>query len=75
MIETAFNGEMIERRKIRNGWLEKTILTGSIEKIVVDISCYRAGTFEPLTVKKRRGRLDEIDEIFLFTLREGIYNR
>jgi transposase-like protein len=78
VIETALNEEMTEHLgyekndpagresgNIRNGTREKTILTDSVGSIGIGVPRDRAGTFEPVIVKKRQRRLGEVDEIVL----------
>ena len=78
VIETALNEEMTEHLgygkndpvgresgNIRNGTREKTILTDSVGSIGIEVPRDRAGTFEPVIVKKRQRRLGEVDEIVL----------
>ena len=85
VIETALNEEMTEHLgyekndpagresgNIRNGTREKTILTDSVGSIGIEVPRDRAGTFEPVIVKKRQRRLGEVDEIVLSLYAKGL---
>ena len=85
VIETALNEEMTEHLgyekndpagresgNIRNGTREKTILTDSVGSIGIGVPRDRAGTFEPVIVKKRQRRLGEVDEIVLSLYAKGL---
>ena len=85
VIETALNEEMTEHLgyekndpagresgNIRNGTREKTLLTDSVGSIGIGVPRDRAGTFEPVIVKKRQRRLGEVDEIVLSLYAKGL---
>jgi putative transposase len=84
VLETALNEEMPEHLgheknrategralpNVRNGTRPKTVLTHATGK--VDVPRDRDGTFEPVIVKKRQRRLNEVDEIVLSLYARGL---
>lgn len=78
MIETALDEEMNEhvgydkhdpagrnRENSRNGTRSKTILTDAAGDVEIEVPRDRDGSFEPVIVKKRQRRLNEVDEVVL----------
>ena len=57
---------------IRNGTRSKTVISGNTGPVEIDVPRDRAGTFEPQIVKKRQGRLGEVDEIVLSLYAKGL---
>ncbi|GAC1611638.1 MAG: hypothetical protein NVS3B26_26510 [Mycobacteriales bacterium] len=71
MLETALNEQMTEHLghaknradpgretgNVRNGTRPKTVLTGATGHVLIGVPRDRAGTFEPVIVKKRQRRL------------------
>ena len=47
----------------RNGTRPKTVLTDAAGKVDIEVPRDRAGTFEPVIVKKRQRRLNDVDAI------------
>src|ERR1700742_1129934 len=85
VIETALNEEMTEHLgyekhdpagagtgNIRNGTRAKTVLTEASGQVQVEVPRDRAGTFEPVIVKKRQRRLNGVDEIVLSLYAHGL---
>jgi hypothetical protein len=75
VLETALEAEMTEHLgherhgaaegpNVRNGTRSKTVLT-EIGPVEIEVPRDREGTFEPQIVRKRRRRLDGIDEVVL----------
>jgi transposase-like protein len=58
----------------RNGHRSKTVLT-ELGPVEVDVPRDRHGSFEPKIVKKRKRRLDSIDEIVLSLTARGLTHR
>ena len=48
---------------IRNGTRPKTVLTEPANEVQIEVARDRAGTFEPVIVKKRQRRLTDVDAI------------
>jgi transposase-like protein len=57
---------------IRNGSRGKTVLTEASGEVETDVARDRAGTFEPVIVKKRQRRLEGVDEIVLSLYAKGL---
>jgi putative transposase len=86
VLETALNEEMTEhlgREKhakteggrasnSRNGTTSKTVLTDSVGPVEIEVPRDRAGTFEPVIVKKRQRRLNSVDEVVLSLYAKGL---
>jgi putative transposase len=85
VLETALSEEMTEHLgyekhdpagagtgNIRNGTRGKTVLTEASGHVEIDVPRDRAGTFEPLIVKKRQRRLNGVDEIVLSLYAKGL---
>lgn len=86
VLETALNEEMTEHlghekhraepgeegRNVRNGTRPKTVLTEATGEVTIEVPRDRAGTFEPVIVKKRQRRLSGVDEIVLSLYANGL---
>lgn len=86
VLETALNEEMTEhlgREKhekteggrasnSRNGTTSKTVLTDSVGEVEIDVPRDREGIFEPVIVKKRQRRPDNVDEVVLSLYAKGL---
>ncbi|ABK05691.1 transposase, mutator type (plasmid) [Arthrobacter sp. FB24] len=85
VIETALDEEMTEHlgyekhdsagkqtANSRNGVRPKTVLTETTGPVEVDVPRDRAGTFEPVIVKKRQRRLTGVDEMVLSLYAKGL---
>jgi len=85
VIETALDEEMTEHlgyekhdaagkqtANSRNGVRPKTVLTETTGPVAVDVPRDRAGTFEPVIVKKRQRRLTGVDELVLSLYAKGL---
>ena len=86
VLETALNEEMTEHlgheknrapderdsANVRNGTRPKTVLTEATGHVEIDVPRDRAGTFEPVIVKKRQRRLNGVDEIVLSLYANGL---
>ena len=86
VLETALNEEMTEHlghaksraaegresTNVRNGTRPKTVLTHATGDVELDVPRDRDGTFEPVIVKKRQRRLNEVDEIVLSLYARGL---
>jgi putative transposase len=83
VLETALNQEMTghlghERHgqpaaaNVRNGTRPKTVLTEASGQVGIEVPRDRAGTFEPVIVRKRQRRLTGVDEIVLSLYAKGL---
>jgi transposase-like protein len=86
VLETALNEEMTEHlgrdkherteggraSQPRNGTIHKTVLTDSVGEVHIEVPRDRAGTFEPVIVKKRQRRLNNVDEVVLSLYAKGL---
>ena len=85
VIETALQEEMTEHLgyekhdpvgagtgNIRNGVRPKTVLTEASGPVEIGVPRDRAGTFEPVIVKKRQRRLDGVDQVVLSLYAKGL---
>ncbi|WP_157009235.1 IS256 family transposase [Agromyces laixinhei] len=86
VLETALHEEMTEHlghekhraepggegRNVRNGTRPKTVLTEATGEVTIEVPRDRAGTFEPVIVKKRQRRLTGVDEIVLSLYANGL---
>jgi transposase-like protein len=85
VLETALNEEMTEHlghakheppvagaSNIRNGTRAKTVLTDNCGPVEIEVPRDRAGTFEPVIVRKRQRRLTEVDGIVLSLYAKGL---
>src|SRR6201999_964475 len=57
---------------ICNGTRGKTVLTEASGQVEIEVPRDRAGTFEPVIVKKRQRRLNGVDEIVLSLYAHGL---
>src|SRR6478735_8957583 len=57
---------------IRNGTRGKTVLTDAAGEVQVDVRRDRAGTFEPVIVKKRQRRLTDVDAVAISLYAKGL---
>lgn len=86
VIETALDEEMTEHlgrskhektvggraSNARNGKSSKTVLTDTVGPVDIEVPRDRAGTFEPVIVKKRQRRLNDVDEVVLSLYAKGL---
>ncbi|WP_157002327.1 IS256 family transposase [Agromyces laixinhei] len=86
VLETALHEEMTEHlghekhraepggegRNVPNGTRPKTVLTEATGEVTIEVPRDRAGTFEPVIVKKRQRRLTGVDEIVLSLYANGL---
>src|SRR5947209_3889709 len=85
VLETALNEELTEHlghakheppvaggSNIRNGTRAKTVLTDNCGPVEIEVPRDRAGTFEPVIVRKRQRRLSEVDGIVLSLYAKGL---
>jgi transposase-like protein len=85
VIETALDEEMSEHlgydkhdpsgrnlANSRNGKRSKTVLTGTVGQVDLEVPRDRGGTFEPVIVKKRQRRISDVDEIVLSLYAKGL---
>ena len=86
VLETALNEEMTEHlgheknraaggresANIRNGTRPKTVLTAATGPVEIEVPRDRDGSFEPVIVKKRQRRLNEVDEVVLSLSARGL---
>lgn len=82
VLETALNAELTEHlghehggapigENMRNGTRVKTVLT-EISPVEIEVPRDRDGSFEPVTVPKRKRRLDGVDQIVLSLTARGL---
>ncbi|WP_344089031.1 IS256 family transposase, partial [Nostocoides veronense] len=57
---------------IRNGTRAKTVLTDAAGEVVIEVPRDRAGTFEPVIVKKRQKRLSDVDAVAISLFAKGL---
>src|SRR6478672_5230457 len=85
VIETALQEEMTEHLgyekhdpvgagtgNIRNGTRGKTVLSDASGEVDIEVPRDRAGTFEPVIVKKRQRRLQGVDQVVLSLYVKGL---
>jgi transposase-like protein len=85
VIETALDEEMSEHlgydkhdpsgrnlANSRNGKRSKSVLTGTVDQVDLEVPRDRDGTFEPVIVKKRQRRISDVDEIVLSLYAKGL---
>ena len=65
-VATAENGN------IRNGTRPKTVLTDAAGEVTIAVPRDRAGTFEPVIVKKRQRRLSDVDAVAISLFAKGL---
>jgi len=61
-----------ESTNVRNGTRPKTVLTEATGQVEIEVSRDRDGSFEPVIVRKRRRRLNGVDEIVLPAVCQGM---
>ncbi len=57
---------------IRNGTRSKTVLTDAAGEVEIEVPRDRAGTFDPVIVKKRQRRLTDVDAIAISLYAKGL---
>lgn len=57
---------------VRNGTRPKTVLTDAAGEVVLEVSRDRSGTFEPVIVKKRQRRLNDVDAVVISLYAKGL---
>jgi len=57
---------------IRNGTRGKTVLTDAAGEVQIEVPRDRAGTFEPVIVKKRQRRLSDVDAVAISLYAKGL---
>lgn len=57
---------------IRNGTRPKTVLTDAAGEVSIEVPRDRAGTFEPVIVKKRQRRLTDVDAVAISLFAKGL---
>ena len=57
---------------IRNGTRGKTVLTDAAGEVTIEVPRDRAGTFEPVIVKKRQRRLSDVDAVAISLYAKGL---
>ena len=57
---------------IRNGTRAKTVLTDAAGEVTIEVPRDRAGTFEPVIVKKRQRRLSDVDAVAISLYAKGL---
>lgn len=57
---------------IRNGTRAKTVLTEAAGQVVIEVPRDRAGTFDPVIVKKRQRRLSDVDAVAISLFAKGL---
>ena len=57
---------------IRNGTRPKTVLTDAAGEVEIGVPRDRAGTFEPVIVKKRQRRLNDVEAIAISLYAKGL---
>jgi putative transposase len=86
VLEAALNAEMTEHlghekhqaepgrasSNVRNGTRSKTVVSDAVGEVEVAVPRDRAGSFEPVIVKKRQRRLGSVDEIVLSLYAKGL---
>lgn len=61
-----------ENGNIRNGTRSKTVLTDAAGEVVIEVPRDRAGTFDPIIVKKRQRRLTDVDAVAISLFAKGL---
>jgi putative transposase len=86
VLETALSEEMTEHlgheknraevgresANVRNGSRPKTVLSAAAGPVEIEVPRDRDGTFEPVIVRKRQRRLNEVDEVVLSLSARGL---
>src|SRR3954454_9389435 len=58
--------------KIRNGTRSKTVLTDAAGEVTIAVPRDRAGTFDPVIVRKRQRRLTDVDAVAISLYAKGL---
>lgn len=61
-----------EDGNIRNGTRSKTVLTDAAAEVMIEVPRDRAGTFDPIIVKKRQRRLTDVDAVAISLFAKGL---
>jgi putative transposase len=61
-----------ENGNIRNGTRSKTVLTDAAGEVMIEVPRDRAGTFDPIIVKKRQRRLTDVDAVAISLFAKGL---
>ena len=56
----------------RNGTTVKTVTTDGVGPVTIEVPRDRDGSFEPVIVKKRQRRLNDVDEVVLSLYAKGL---
>ena len=78
MPETALDEEMTEKSargrsaNTRNGTTAKTVTTDGVGPVTIEVPRDRDGPSEPVIVKKRQRRLNDVDEVVLSLYAKGL---
>lgn len=86
VLETALDEEMTEHlgrakheksargrsANTRNGTTVKTVTTDGVGPVTIEVPRDRDGSFEPVIVKKRQRRLNDVDEVVLSLYAKGL---
>lgn len=86
VLETALDEEMTEHlgrakhektvsgraANSRNGTTRKTVTTDSVGQVEIEVPRDRDGSFEPVIVRKRQRRLNDVDEVVLSLYAKGL---
>ena len=56
----------------RNGKRAKTVITDNAGPVQIEVPRDRAGSFEPVIVKKRQRRLSDLDQVVLSLSAKGL---
>jgi transposase-like protein len=85
VLETALEEEMTEHvghakhrapeggaANLRNGTRAKTVLTDAAGEVTIEVPRDRAGSFEPVIVKKRQRRLNDVDAVAISLFAKGL---
>jgi putative transposase len=57
---------------VRNGARPKTVLTDAAGEVTIEVPRDRAGSFEPVIVKKRQRRLNDVDAVAISLYAKGL---
>ena len=57
---------------LRNGTRAKTVLTDAAGEVIIEVPRDRAGTFDPVIVKKRQRRLSDVDAVAISLYAKGL---
>lgn len=59
---------------IRNGKRAKTVLIDAAVEMTIEVPRDRAGTFEPVMVRKRQRRLNDVEAVAISLFAKGLTN-